>query len=114
MQITMFQSAQGDCLLLSDTGDRTRILVDAGMPDSYSTHVAPALARLRTRKKDNIDLVYVSHIDRDHIGGVLRMLDDEVLWRVHDHKKKDRKNNPGLKPPRPPRPPVISASSRPV
>jgi hypothetical protein len=51
----------------------------------------------------------VSHIDRDHIGGVLRMLDDEVLWRVHDHKKKDRKNNPGLKPPRPPRPPVISA-----
>lgn len=108
MQITMFQSAQGDCLLLTDTGDQTRILVDGGMPASYTTHVAPALAKLRLEKKNNIDLVYVSHIDRDHIGGVLRMLDDEVLWRVHDHQVKTLKNT-AHKPPKSPRPPVISA-----
>jgi beta-lactamase superfamily II metal-dependent hydrolase len=104
MQVTMFQSAQGDCLLLSDTGDKTRILVDGGMPAAYSAHVAPAMAKLRKAKK-SIDLVYVSHIDRDHIGGVLRMLDDEVLWRVHELQKQN--GNPRHKPPTAPRPPVI-------
>jgi beta-lactamase superfamily II metal-dependent hydrolase len=104
MKITMFQSAQGDCLLLSDTANKTRILVDGGMPVAYKDHVAPELGKLRTAKKA-IDLVYVSHIDQDHIGGVLRLLDDEVLWRVHEHQKKN--GNPGHKAPKVPRPPVI-------
>lgn len=107
MQVTMFQSAQGDCLLLSDTGNKTRILVDGGMPDAYTTHVAPTLTKFRKAKKKNIDLVYVSHIDRDHIGGVLRLLDDEVLWRVHEHQKAI--GNSAHKPPAALRPPAISA-----
>jgi beta-lactamase superfamily II metal-dependent hydrolase len=107
MRVTMFQSAQGDCLLLSDTGNKTRILVDAGMPDAYTTHVAPALTKFRKAKKKNIDLLYVSHIDRDHIGGVLQLLDDEVLWRVHEHQKAH--GNPAHKAPGALRPPVISA-----
>jgi beta-lactamase superfamily II metal-dependent hydrolase len=106
MQITMFQSAQGDCLLLSDSVGETRILVDGGMPSAYTAHVAPTLARLRKAKK-KIDLVYVSHIDRDHIGGVLRMLDDEVLWRVHAHQIKN--GNPTHKVPKALRPPVVDA-----
>src|SRR5688572_4573473 len=106
MRLTMFQSAQGDCLLLTDSGDTKRILVDGGMPAAYSEHVAPALAALRKQKKQ-IDLVYVSHIDRDHIGGVLQMLDDEVLWRVHDHQSKN--GNPAHTPPAAPRPAKIAA-----
>ncbi len=105
MQLTMFQSGKGDCLLLADTGDKTRILVDGGMPAAYSAHVAAGLSALRKKKKKDIDLVYVSHIDQDHIGGVLRMLDDEVLWRVHEHQLKN--GNPKHKPPRAPRPPEI-------
>lgn len=106
MHLTMFQSGKGDCLLLSNGANTTRILVDGGMPDAYSEHVAPALGRLRQAKK-KIDLVYVSHIDRDHIGGVLRMLDDEVKWRVHEHQKKT--GNPKHKVPAAPRPPQIGA-----
>jgi beta-lactamase superfamily II metal-dependent hydrolase len=105
MQLTVFQSDQGDCLLLTDSGGTTRILVDGGMPAAYSQHVAPALGELRKKNK-NLDLVYVSHVDRDHIGGVLRMLDDEVLWRVHDHQIGPGKN-PAHKPPKAPRPPKI-------
>jgi beta-lactamase superfamily II metal-dependent hydrolase len=105
MQLTMFQSGKGDCLLLADTGDRTRILVDGGVPEAYSEHVAPALSTLRQRRKKDIDLVYVSHIDRDHIGGVLRMLDDEVLWRVHEHQVST--GNRSHPPPPAPRPPQI-------
>jgi beta-lactamase superfamily II metal-dependent hydrolase len=105
VQLTVFQSGKGDCLLLADTGDKTRILVDGGMPDAYSEHVAPALSALRKKKKKDIDLVYVSHIDQDHIGGILRMLDDEVLWRVHEHQVKN--GNRAHPVPRVPRPPTI-------
>lgn len=106
MHLTIFQSGKGDCLLLSNSANTARILVDGGMPDAYSEHVAPSLGRLRQAKK-KIDLVYVSHIDRDHIGGVLRMLDDEVKWRVHGHQKKN--GNPKHKIPTVPRPPQIGA-----
>lgn len=91
MRLTAFQSDKGDCLLLTDTAGSRHILVDGGMPVSYKAHVAAALGKLRTAGK-TIDVVYVSHIDQDHIGGVLRMLDDEAAWRVHDFQKK-KKNN---------------------
>jgi len=104
MQLTMFQSGKGDCLLLADSADTTRILVDGGMPDAYSEHAAPGLSALRAKKKKDIDLVYVSHIDQDHIGGILRMLDDEVLWRVHEHQVKNgNRTHPAPRVPRPPK-----------
>ena len=107
MQLTVFQSDKGDCLLLTNAAGTARVLVDGGMPASYSEHVAPLLGRLRTQKK-KLDLVYVSHVDQDHIGGVLRMLDDEVLWRVHEFQKTKNRNKKH-KTPAVVRPPAIGA-----
>lgn len=106
MHLTMFQSGKGDCLLLTNQADTARVLIDGGMPSAYRDHVAPAMGKLRDAKK-KIDVVYISHIDQDHIGGVLTMLDDEVAWKVHDHQKKN--GNPSHKAPAAPRPPVITA-----
>jgi beta-lactamase superfamily II metal-dependent hydrolase len=106
MHLTIFQSGKGDCLLLSNKANSARVLVDGGMPAAYREHVAPAMGKLRQAKK-KIDLVYVSHIDQDHIGGVLEMLDDEVAWRVHEHQKKN--GNPTHQAPSVPRPPNIGA-----
>lgn len=106
MRLQVFQSGKGDCLLLSNARDTARILVDGGMPAAYRDHVGPALGKLRDARK-KIDLVYVSHIDQDHIGGVLRMLDDEVAWRVHDFQIKN--GNASHRAPEVPRPPVIGA-----
>ena len=36
-----------------------------------------------------LDVVYVSHIDKDHISGVLALLENELEWRVHEHRKKN-------------------------
>ena len=86
MKITVFQSDKGDSLLLTGedaNGKRKHVLVDGGMSDSYSKHVSPALAKMR-KDDEALDVVYVSHIDQDHISGVLQMVDDEVEWRVHD------------------------------
>jgi beta-lactamase superfamily II metal-dependent hydrolase len=104
MRLIAFQSDKGDCLLLTDNSGTRRILVDGGMPVSYTAHVAAAMGKLGAAKAA-LDVVYISHIDRDHIGGVLKMLDDEADWRVHEFQKKN--NNTKSKPPAVPRPPKI-------
>lgn len=101
MKLTVFQSDKGDCLLLTGA-DGHNVLVDGGMRESYSEHVSPTLDQLR-RDGGKLDVVYVSHIDQDHISGVLQMLDDEVKWRIHEfqvnngnpkHKEPDLKRAP--------------------
>jgi beta-lactamase superfamily II metal-dependent hydrolase len=103
MHLTAFRSGKGDCLLL-EGGTSGLILVDGGVPESYRDHVAPAMAALR-KKKRKLDLVYVSHIDEDHIGGVLEMLNQEMAWRVFEVQS----TLPGKHPKKPqvPRPPEI-------
>ena len=51
---------------------------------------------------DQIDVVYVSHIDQDHISGVLQLLEDLLEWKVFEHH-----NDPTITPPSVPRPPEI-------
>lgn len=84
MKIQLFQSAHGDCLLL-ESSDGTRVLVDGGIKSSFRQHVLPILARLNGTGV--IDLLCVSHIDQDHIGGVLAYLDNLVDWRVFRHNR---------------------------
>lgn len=105
MNLTVFQSEKGDCLLLTGADGRM-VLVDGGMRASYSKHVAPALGKLRDAGQV-VDAVYVSHIDQDHISGVLRMMDDEVEWRIHEFQKSA--GNTTHKPPAAPRPPQFKA-----
>lgn len=104
MNITVFQSDKGDCLLVTSRDGKRRILADGGLGPSYAEFVAPALGRLREDGKA-LDLVYVSHIDADHIAGVLKLLEDEVDWRVHEYQIKQ--NNSKHKPPKAPRPPEV-------
>jgi hypothetical protein len=101
MKLTVFRSDKGDCLLLT-TKDKKRLLVDGGMGSSFKAHVAPALAALKPKK---LDVVYVSHIDDDHIGGVLELMNDVVAWRVHRFQVKS--GNAKHRPPAVPEPPEI-------
>ncbi|HJR63788.1 MAG TPA: MBL fold metallo-hydrolase [Gemmatimonadaceae bacterium] len=103
MKLTIFQSSMGDCLMLT-TAKGARLLIDGGMTGSYETHVARTLGALRTAGED-LAVVCVSHVDNDHIAGVLRMLDDEVAWRVHEFQRSTGNSN--HKPPKAPRPPRI-------
>jgi beta-lactamase superfamily II metal-dependent hydrolase len=62
------------------------MLIDGGLGDSFREHVAPHLGELAS-EGEQLDLVYVSHIDRDHIEGVLQLLDDTLSWRVCDFQR---------------------------
>lgn len=103
MKLTVFQSGKGDCLLLTGADGRM-LLSDGGVGDAYSKHAALALGKLRAQGKQ-IDVVYLSHIDDDHIGGILQMMDDEVDWRIHDFQLKS--GNKQHKAPGAPRPPKV-------
>jgi beta-lactamase superfamily II metal-dependent hydrolase len=80
MKLTVFPSDQGDCLLLTSKDGRN-VLIDGGMAASYRRYVAPRLAVLGKAGK-TLDAVYVSHIDADHIGGILELVNDALRWKV--------------------------------
>lgn len=101
MKLTLLPSEKGDCILIEGGG--VAILADGGMPGSYQQEVRPFLGRWAATG-GTLDLVYVSHVDQDHIGGVLRLLEDLVEWRVFRFRKPDR---PALRPPAFAEPPAI-------
>ena len=105
MKITIFQADKGDCLLIQGQDGRN-IFADGGIEGSYRKHVRVTLGEL-AKNGEIIDLVYVSHIDQDHIGGILQLMDDAVDWRVYDYQF----NSGNLNFPKPefPRPPQMQA-----
>jgi hypothetical protein len=103
MKLTVFQAGKGDCILLT-AGDGTNVLADGGMYDAYKEYVAPALGGLRAKGRA-LDLLYVSHIDQDHISGVLELMKDELAWRVADYQR--RAGNTDVRLPERPRPPEV-------
>jgi hypothetical protein len=103
MKLTVFQADKGDCLLV-EGADGKRMLVDGGIAASFREHVAPTLGALREAKQE-LDVVCVTHVDEDHIGGVLALLDAEVDWRVHDYQLAS--GNTRHRAPAVPRPPAV-------
>jgi hypothetical protein len=96
MKLTVFPSDHGDCLLL-ESGEQ-RMLIDGGPGRAFKEYVLPALAKRRRA----IDCVYLSHIDHDHIGGLLALVDAIYEWRVYEYRKERKKKPQKPKMPRPP------------
>jgi beta-lactamase superfamily II metal-dependent hydrolase len=104
MKVTAFHAGDGDCCLIeSSKAPKRRVLIDGGRTAAYENNVRAVLGALRTGGV-KLDLVCVSHIDDDHISGVLRLVEDEVEWRKFEFLKKSK---PTKKPPTIARPPKI-------
>jgi hypothetical protein len=89
-ELEVLKAKKGDCLLLhyGKAGEPALALVDGGPPGVYPEFLEPRLAELRTELVDDddeplpLELVMVSHIDSDHIEGVLRLL--RAIERARD------------------------------
>jgi beta-lactamase superfamily II metal-dependent hydrolase len=103
MNLRIYQSDKGDCLLVSG-GAGGHILVDGGMRKAFQDHVRADLGKMAA-KQEALDLVYVSHIDQDHISGVLELLDSVMAWRVYEYRKKQ---GASVKAPKFPKMPAIN------
>jgi beta-lactamase superfamily II metal-dependent hydrolase len=72
LSLNILKAFSGDCILLSYFGTDSKnhyILVDGGMPNTYRTSIKHILEDI-----DYIDMIFITHIDRDHIGGILKLL----------------------------------------
>jgi beta-lactamase superfamily II metal-dependent hydrolase len=73
----MLPAEDGDCLLIEAVGadnSRTTILIDGGRYHTYSSWVKVLRELLGDRAI--VDLLVVTHVDADHIGGALALLED--------------------------------------
>jgi beta-lactamase superfamily II metal-dependent hydrolase len=71
------QANDGDCLLLHyqpTGGTPVRVLIDGGSAGVFRTVLKPRLDQLRGTKPLPLRMVMVSHIDSDHITGILDLL----------------------------------------
>jgi hypothetical protein len=80
LTIDMLPARHGDCLWIEyGTGrDRHRILVDGGPGFAYGQGLRARIAALPERERA-FDLVVCTHIDADHIEGLVRLLGDREL-----------------------------------
>ncbi|HHT04701.1 MAG TPA: DNA internalization-related competence protein ComEC/Rec2 [Hydrogenispora sp.] len=72
LELVFFDVGQGDALLISAPGDY-HILVDGGEMGAYAREIRPYLQAQGIRA---LDLVVVTHPHEDHLGGVVRLLED--------------------------------------
>jgi len=107
------QANDGDCLLLhyqkTAAGTPVRVLIDGGSAGVYSSILKPRLDQLRGKKPLDLRMVMTSHIDADHITGILdlfkalaQLRDDgeeefckiQTLWHNSFEKLHGGKNKP--------------------
>lgn len=93
LSLDVRRARKGDCLLLhyGTKEDPGLILIDGGPSQVYTPHLKPRLAQIR-EKRDLaeeeplvVDLLMVSHVDDDHIKGILELTKELVT--AADEKK---------------------------
>lgn len=71
MKLRMYPAGNGDAFLISASG--SNVLIDAGYAQTFDDQIASDLLELANRG-EHLDLVIASHIDADHISGLIRFL----------------------------------------
>jgi len=89
IKFEFLKAGKGDCILISIdevTDTEKNILIDGGVSKTYnnSTHGIGTL-KSKLRRIKSLDLVVLTHIDDDHICGLIQLLkDDEHVGKVKE------------------------------
>jgi ribonuclease BN (tRNA processing enzyme) len=77
LNLKVVQAEFGDCMILeygaSKIGKRNYILIDGGPASSYGKNLKKELLKIRDNH-GKLDLIIVSHIDNDHINGLIKLM----------------------------------------
>lgn len=71
IKFNFFKALAGDSILIST--DNTNILIDGGFGITYEEQIKPKINRI----KNGLDLVVLTHIDEDHICGLIEMVKND-------------------------------------
>ncbi|MGI2136726.1 ribonuclease Z [Shewanella baltica] len=69
MKVTLNHAGNGDCILVES--ENSSILIDGGTASSYSVW------KNVIQSKTQLDAIVVTHIDSDHINGVIKLIEDQ-------------------------------------
>ena len=74
IKLHIVQAEFGDCFILESklSNESTIMLIDGGPYQTFKNHLKPTIQKLLLYRK--IDLMILSHIDNDHIIGLLDLL----------------------------------------
>jgi hypothetical protein len=90
------RAKEGDCLLLhwtDDNGEVRLAVIDGGPGTVYEDHLLPRLDEIREARGIEqllLDVVMVSHVDKDHIVGINKLVRD-IRGEVEDQVPKDER-----------------------
>lgn len=72
MTLDVLPASKGDCMILSweEKGKEHQIIIDGGIQGTYK------YIKKHFTKKLYLDGVFITHVDYDHVGGLLKMLED--------------------------------------
>ena len=79
-EFTILKAFNGDCILIktfNSQSDEFIILIDGGTPSTFEYSLKPELRNL-----SKIDLLVLTHIDSDHIGGLLKLFNNSLIDRI--------------------------------
>jgi hypothetical protein len=84
--LDVLRARKGDCLMLhyGSKDDPHLILIDGGPSAVYGPHLKPRIQAVRTHRKLDeadplpVDVVLVSHVDDDHIKGILDLTREQL------------------------------------
>jgi hypothetical protein len=86
LKLEILPAGHGDSIWIEygNPDSPRRILVDGGVTGTYKRALRPKLAAL-DKKDREFELLVVTHIDGDHISGILELLEDkEIGFRAKD------------------------------
>jgi len=72
IEFEFFEAGCGDSILVS-TDEGTNILIDGGLTSTYRKSIQRKLSKIKS-----IDRVIVTHIDNDHICGIIALIKDDL------------------------------------
>jgi ribonuclease BN (tRNA processing enzyme) len=76
MKIEIFPANIGDSFLISYGKDYEKhLLIDGGYKETYDNFLKKRLKEISELKQE-LELVIVTHIDQDHIGGILKLIEE--------------------------------------
>jgi beta-lactamase superfamily II metal-dependent hydrolase len=71
-KVKMYPALNGDCFLIRGAG--ANFLIDGGYADTFEQHLKPDLLQI-AQEGERLDLLIATHIDQDHILGVIALLE---------------------------------------
>lgn len=76
LTIKLIPAEYGDCLLISAEKEKFNLLIDGGTSKTYQKYLKTEIKYIKNLKQ-RINLMICTHMDNDHIGGLVQVLKEE-------------------------------------